>query len=222
MCSHTSELICVCTCACIHVTRIDVGICRCTCVNTCTVHVLACTRADVCPQYTAAYSLGSLLSPGPRALTHAGARAGPCCALGWDTEASPGSHADLYATLAGPAFKVTSEILNMRLLSGWCEEGAESPGSFLSCHRFSYSVPSPRVQSWAGVGYRPALKRPLSSTRLQVRLSPGLPEPAGWPVPSSWAWPLSPPHTQAVRAAWFQSAQGQASQPNRVPFMSPQ
>lgn len=135
----------------------------------------ACTRADVCQQHTAAYSLGSLLSPGPRALTHAGARAGPCCALGWDTEASPGSHADLYATLAGPAFEVTSELLNMRLLSGWCEEGAESPGAFLSCHRLTYSIPSPRVQLQAGVGYRPALSAASNQHTSSGAAVPGAP-----------------------------------------------
>lgn len=34
---------------------------------------------------------------------------GPWSPLRWDTEASPGHHADSYATLAGPAYGVTSE-----------------------------------------------------------------------------------------------------------------
>ena len=89
------------------------------------------------------------------------------------TETSQGSHTDSYATLTGPAFKITSEISEVG--GGRWEEGAQSPVPFSAAlsppHKFM-------LTGWCGL-QACALSYLLTSIPLQVLLSPGFPAPPG-------------------------------------------
>lgn len=77
--------------------------------------------------------------------------------------------------------------LRPRLLSGQWQEGTGSPGFFLSCHKLRCSISSLQVHDHGLCGLQAGtLSCILTGSPLQVWLSPGCPELAGWTAQSSW------------------------------------